>query len=144
MMGNFIRQVSSTPLNQTSTRFHCVFTINLDGMFTKKNIGFTSKIHLVDLAGSERVHKTQVEGLILNEAQHINLSLSYLEQVIIALYEKSCGQRSHVPYRNSLLTTLLKDSLGGNCKTIMIANLSSDSDNFDETISTGRFSQRCS
>jgi kinesin family protein 6/9 len=58
MMGNFIRQVSSTPLNQTSTRSHCIFTINLDGHYVKKGMGFMSKLHLVDLAGSERVYKT--------------------------------------------------------------------------------------
>ena len=79
MMGNFIRQVSSTPLNQTSTRSHCVFTISLEGQYANEEVGFTSKLHLVDLAGSERVYKTQVEGNTLNEAKHINLSLSYLE-----------------------------------------------------------------
>lgn len=58
MMGNFIRQISSTPLNQTSTRSHCIFTINLDARYKDKDVGFTSKLHLVDLAGSERVYKT--------------------------------------------------------------------------------------
>jgi kinesin family protein 6/9 len=82
MMGNFIRQVSSTPLNQISTRSHCVFTISIEGHQINDEVGFASKLHLVDLAGSERVYKTQVEGTILNEAKHINLSLSFLEQVI--------------------------------------------------------------
>jgi kinesin family member 6/9 len=81
MMGNFIRQVSSTPLNQISTRSHCVFTISIEGHQINDEVGFASKLHLVDLAGSERVYKTQVEGTILNEAKHINLSLSFLEQV---------------------------------------------------------------
>ena len=103
-----------------------------------------SKLHLVDLAGSERVSKTQVEGSTLNEAKHINLSLSYLEQVIIALHERNQGNRTHIPYRNSLMTTVLKDSLGGNCKTVMIATFNCDVENLDETISTARFAQRCS
>jgi len=80
----------------------------------------------VDLAGSERAWKTGVDGLILKEAKQINLSLSYLEQVIIALYEKNKRKRIHIPYRNSLLTTILRDSLGGNCKTVLVANLSSN------------------
>ena len=82
MMGNFIRQVSSTPMNQCSSRSHCVFTISLEGKQRNSEVGFVSKLHLVDLAGSERISKTQVEGSTLNEAKHINLSLTYLEQVI--------------------------------------------------------------
>lgn len=103
-----------------------------------------SKLHLVDLAGSERISKTQVEGSTLTEAKHINLSLTYLEQVIIALHERNQGNRQHVPYRNSMMTTVLKDSLGGNCKTVMIATFNVDLENLDETISTARFAQRCS
>lgn len=64
--------------------------------------------------------------------------------MIVALHERNQGNRQHVPYRNSVMTTLLKDSLGGNCKTVMIATFSSDVDNLDETISTARFAQRCS
>ena len=67
-----------------------------------------------------------------------------MEQVIIALHEKAKGTRVHVPYRNSMLTSVLRDSLGGNCKTIMIANLSTDLENEEETISTARFALRCS
>jgi kinesin family protein 6/9 len=79
----------------------------------------------VDLAGSERVSKSQAEGIVLTEAKSINLSLTYLEQVIVALNQKSKSKiKQHIPYRNSLLTTLLKDSLGGNCKTVMIATIS--------------------
>jgi kinesin family protein 6/9 len=66
------------------------------------------------LAGSERISKTGVSGKILDEAKHINLSLTYLEQVIIALHDREQGERLHVPYRNSLMTTVLRDSLGGN------------------------------
>ncbi|CAD8172512.1 unnamed protein product [Paramecium pentaurelia] len=143
MMGNFIRQVSSTPMNQSSSRSHCIFTVTLEGCDTTSETCFLSKLHLVDLAGSERISKSQVEGNLLNEAKYINLSLTYLEQVIIALNERMKGaNRQHIPYRNSLMTTLLKDSLGGNCKTVMISTISSENDNIEETLSTLRFSQR--
>ncbi|CAK83511.1 unnamed protein product (macronuclear) [Paramecium tetraurelia] len=143
MMGNFIRQVSSTPMNQSSSRSHCIFTVTLEGYDTTSETCFVSKLHLVDLAGSERISKSQVEGNLLNEAKYINLSLTYLEQVIIALNERMKGaNRQHIPYRNSLMTTLLKDSLGGNCKTVMIATISSENDNIEESLSTLRFSQR--
>ncbi|OBS76550.1 hypothetical protein A6R68_16998 [Neotoma lepida] len=87
-----------------------------------------AKLHLVDLAGSERVGKTGVGGLLLTEAKYINLSLHYLEQVIIALSEKN---RTHIPYRNSMMTSVLRDSLGGNCMTTMIATLSLEKRNID-------------
>jgi len=131
-------------LNQASSRSHCIFTVALEGKHANSDTYFVSKLHLVDLAGSERISKSQVEGSILVEAKHINLSLSYLEQVIIALHEKGLGNRSHIPYRNSLMTTILKDSLGGNCKTVMVATLSSDIESLEETVSTARFAQRCS
>jgi kinesin family protein 6/9 len=91
------------------------------------------------LAGSERVGKTNVNGLLLTEAKYINLSLHYLEQVIVALAEK---HRTHVPYRNSMMTSVLRDSLGGNCMTTMIATCSLEKKNLDESISTCRFAQR--
>jgi kinesin family protein 6/9 len=106
-------------------------------------------------SSSERVSKTNVNGLLLTEAKYINLSLHYLEQVIVALSEK---HRSHIPYRNSMMTSVLRDSLGGNCMTTMIATCSVDKRNIEvrkfccfnllfkihlkETISTCRFSQR--
>ena len=80
---------------------------------------------------------------MLSETKYINLSLTYLEQVIVALKEKQDNKRVHIPYRNSLMTTVLKDSLGGNCKTVLISNLSTDLENIDETVSTCRFAQRC-
>ncbi|MEQ2188663.1 Kinesin- protein 6, partial [Goodea atripinnis] len=92
-----------------------------------------SKLHLVDLAGSDRVSKTGLDGVLLTEAKYINLSLHYLEQVIIALSEKN---RSHIPYRNSMLTSVLRDSLGGNCMTTMIATIAVDKRNLDVRIST--------
>ena len=130
-------------MNQCSSRSHCVFTVTLEGCQKGSETCFLSKLHLVDLAGSERASKSQIDGTIFNEAKHINLSLTYLEQVIIALNEKMKGfNRQHIPYRNSLMTTILKDSLGGNCKTVMIATISSENDQIEESLSTLRFSQR--
>ena len=80
---------------------------------------------------SERVSKTNVNGLLLTEAKYINLSLHYLEQVIVALSEK---HRSHIPYRNSMMTSVLRDSLGGNCMTTMIATCSIDKRNIEVRI----------
>ncbi|KAF4751645.1 hypothetical protein FOZ62_032375, partial [Perkinsus olseni] len=101
-----------------------------------------SKLHLVDLAGSERIKKTQVDGQLANESRYINVSLHFLEQVIVCLHEKATGKRSHIPYRNSMMTSVLRDSLGGNCRTSMIGTLSMDGRSIEETISTCRFAQR--
>lgn len=139
MMGNYLRKVSCTSMNEASSRSHCVFVLNVKGTVLENNSEIFSKINLVDLAGSERVSKSHAQGIVLTQAKSINLSLSYLEQVIISLNQKA---KTHIPYRNSLLTTLLKDSLGGNCKTAMIATIAGESDNLEETISTLRFSQR--
>mgnify|MGYP001250921355 CR=1 FL=1 len=135
----FFRMIAETPMNQASTRSHCVFTIYITSRVRDSAVVRRSKLHLVDLAGSERVGKTGVGGTLLTEAKYINLSLHYLEQVIVALSEKS---RSHIPYRNSMMTSVLRDSLGGNCMTTMIANLSFDPSSVDESISTCRFAQR--
>ncbi|TNV82535.1 hypothetical protein FGO68_gene10349 [Halteria grandinella] len=144
MMGNFIRQVSATPMNPASSRSHCIFTIAIEGKGNE--VLRMSKLHLVDLAGSERVYKKNLEvhdQQVTTEARYINRSLSYLEQVIIALHEKAKGTRVHVPYRNSMMTSILRDSLGGNCRTVMVANVSPDLENEEETLSTARFAQRC-
>lgn len=109
----------------------------------KNNSIRSSKLNLVDLAGSERTYKTDPDCQVKNEAKFINKSLSYLEQVIVALSERGRGQRAHIPYRNSMMTSILRDSLGGNCKTVMIATLSIDKSNEDETLSTARFAHRC-
>jgi kinesin family protein 6/9 len=103
-----------------------------------------SKLHLVDLAGSERTGKTQSTGTLFREATHINKSLHYLELVIVALHEARRGGpgRSHIPYRNSLMTSVLRDSLGGNCRTTMIATINPEGEHTDESISTCRFAQR--
>ncbi|XP_028422455.1 kinesin-like protein KIF6 isoform X2 [Perca flavescens] len=140
-LGDTNRMIAETPMNQASTRSHCIFTVHLcrrePGSATLRR----SKLHLVDLAGSDRVSKTGLNGQLLTEAKYINLSLHYLEQVIIALSEKN---RSHIPYRNSMLTSVLRDSLGGNCMTTMIATMAVDKRNIDESISTCRFAQRVS
>lgn len=98
-----------------------------------------SKLHLVDLAGSERTKKTHTSGGQLVEARHINKSLSYLEQVVLALSDK---KRDHIPYRQTTLTNYLRDSLGGNCITVMIANVQCTRSHLEETISTLKFSTR--
>ncbi|XP_037342748.2 kinesin-like protein KIF6 isoform X3 [Pungitius pungitius] len=138
-LGDTNRMIAETPMNQASTRSHCIFTVHVcrrePGSATLRR----SKLHLVDLAGSDRVSKTGLTGQLLTEAKYINLSLHYLEQVIIALSEK---KRSHIPYRNSMLTSVLRDSLGGNCMTTMIATIAVDKRNLDESISTCRFAQR--
>ncbi|KAM8945378.1 kinesin-like protein KIF6 [Pelodytes ibericus] len=138
-LGDTNRMIAETPMNQASTRSHCIFTIHISSKEPGSATVRRSKLHLVDLAGSERVAKTGVGGQLLTEAKYINLSLHYLEQVIIALSEKN---RSHIPYRNSMMTSVLRDSLGGNCMTTMIATLSLDKRNIDESISTCRFAQR--
>jgi kinesin family protein 6/9 len=140
--GNYIRHISSTQMNMASSRSHAIFTIIIEGRDLNNEIIRVSKINLVDLAGSERM-KSNNQNITSTETKYINLSLSFLEQVIIALNEKEKGNRNHIPYRNSLMTTILKDSLGGNCKTILIANVSSDIHYIDETMSTMRFALRC-
>ncbi|XP_041351930.1 kinesin-like protein KIF6 [Gigantopelta aegis] len=138
-LGDTNRMIAETPMNQASTRSHCIFTIHLTARETGSATIKRAKLHLVDLAGSERVAKSGVNGILLTEAKYINLSLHYLEQVIIALAEKN---RQHIPYRNSMMTSVLRDSLGGNCMTTMIATCSVDKKCIDESISTCRFAQR--
>ncbi|KAK3093383.1 hypothetical protein FSP39_014832 [Pinctada imbricata] len=138
-LGDTNRMIAETPMNQASTRSHCVFTIHMTSRGTGSATIRRSKLHLVDLAGSERVSKTGATGVLLTEAKYINLSLHCLEQVIIALSEKN---RQHIPYRNSMMTSVLRDSLGGNCMTTMIATCSVEKRNVDESISTCRFAQR--
>lgn len=138
-MGDHNRIVAETPMNEASTRSHCVFTIHLNIRESDSSTVKRSKVHLVDLAGSERLSNSSSTGQLFNESRHINLALHYLEQVIVALGETN---RSHIPYRNSMMTSILRDSLGGNCMTSMVATLSLDYRNLMETLSTCRFSQR--
>ncbi|XP_033207917.1 kinesin-like protein KIF3A [Belonocnema kinseyi] len=138
-VGDTNRVVSETPMNLSSSRSHCIFTIIVSVKKFGADRYSRAKMHLVDLAGSERVYKYAITGTILTEAKHINLSLHYLEQVIVCLGQENT---THIPYRNSLLTAILRDSLGGNCLTTMLATLSLSIGNLEETISTCRFAQR--
>ncbi|XP_038720144.1 kinesin-like protein KIN-14L isoform X1 [Tripterygium wilfordii] len=138
-LGEVNRLVSSTAMNNRSSRSHSVLTVHVQGEDTSGGI-IRSCLHLVDLAGSERVDKSEVTGDRLKEAQHINKSLSCLGDVITALAQKN----SHIPYRNSKLTLLLQDSLGGHAKTLMFAHVSPEGDSFGETVCTLKFAQRVS
>ncbi|KAJ3088301.1 Kinesin- protein 6 [Quaeritorhiza haematococci] len=141
-VGDTNRMIAETPSNPASSRSHCIFIIAVTSGKVGGDTIRKSKLHLVDLAGSERVSRTHIDGTLLKEAKYINLSLHYLEQVIIALHEKSLGKRTHIPYRNSMMTSVLRDSLGGNCKTTMIATVAVEDELIDESISTCRFAQR--
>ncbi|KAM3928008.1 kinesin-like protein KIF9 [Leptodactylus fuscus] len=138
--GETNRIIGSHTLNKNSSRSHCIFTIHLESHSrTFSNAKYTvSKINLVDLAGSERLGKTGSEGQVLKEASYINKSLSFLEQTIIALADR----RNHVPFRQSKLTHALKDSIGGNCNTVLVANIYGEATQIDETLSTLRFASR--
>ncbi|KAJ3373821.1 Kinesin- protein 6 [Allomyces arbusculus] len=141
-VGDTNKMIAETPSNPASSRSHCLFILTVTSREEGSEVLRRSKLHLVDLAGSERVAKTGIDGTLLREAKHINLSLHYLEQVIVALHEKSLGKRMHIPYRNSMMTSILRDSLGGNCKTCMIATLATEEHLLEESISTCRFAQR--
>ena len=143
-MGDTNRAIAETPMNMASSRSHCIFTLSLECRVVGSDTVRRSKLHLVDLAGSERVGKTNSSGSTLKEAKYINSSLFYLEMVIVALHEKATKGRQHIPYRNSVMTSVLRDSLGGNCKTIMIATINPEAAHTDESLSTCRFAQRVS
>ena len=138
MLGDDNRVVAETPKNDASTRSHCLFMIQIESQKIGEDMKILSKLHIVDLSGSEKPSKTELSGIRMTEALNINVSLFYLEQVIIEINNKS----AYIPYRNSMMTMCLRDSLGGNCKTRMIANLSSDFDDVLESLSTCRFAQR--
>ena len=143
-LGDTNRAIGETEMNQASSRSHCIFTILVEARKRGSDTVIRSKLNLVDLAGSERVHKTNSTGQTLREAQHINASLFFLEMVIVALHERTQkGKEStHIPYRNSMMTSVLRDSLGGNCKTMMVATISQEAKQTDESISTCQFAQR--
>nr|XP_046229318.1 kinesin-like protein KIF3C [Scatophagus argus] len=141
-MGNQARAVGATDMNEHSSRSHALFLITVEcsqpGPDGRKHIR-VGRLNLVDLAGSERQAKTGVQGERLKEAAKINLSLSALGNVISALAD---GRSSHVPYRDSKLTRLLQDSLGGNAKTVMVATLGPSPQHYDETLTTLRYANR--
>ncbi|XP_062702424.1 kinesin-like protein Klp98A isoform X2 [Aedes albopictus] len=148
VQGNIQRTTASTNMNDTSSRSHAIFTITfVQARYLNDMPSETvSKIHLVDLAGSERANATGATGQRLKEGAHINKSLVTLGSVISALAEQTNPTHNkrilYIPYRDSILTWLLKDSLGGNSKTIMIAAISPADVNYSETLSTLRYANR--
>ncbi|RHN80831.1 putative minus-end-directed kinesin ATPase [Medicago truncatula] len=139
-LGQKNRAVSATSMNDRSSRSHSCLTVHVQGRELASGNNLRGCIHLVDLAGSERADKSEATGDRLKEAQHINRSLSALGDVISSLAQK----QSHVPYRNSKLTQLLQDSLGGQAKTLMFVHISPESEALAETISTLKFAERVS
>ncbi|XP_055998502.1 kinesin-like protein KIF13B isoform X3 [Ostrea edulis] len=147
--GNKSRTVAATNMNNESSRSHAVFNIVLTQTLTDLSTGVSgekvSKVSLVDLAGSERAQKTGAVGDRLREGSNINKSLTTLGLVISALADQSAASKKKdkfVPYRDSVLTWLLKDNLGGNSKTVMVATISPAADNYEETLSTLRYADR--
>eukprot|EP01065_Artemidia_motanka_P010144 TRINITY_DN15332_c1_g1_i1.p1 TRINITY_DN15332_c1_g1~~TRINITY_DN15332_c1_g1_i1.p1 ORF type:complete len:1026 (+),score=357.86 TRINITY_DN15332_c1_g1_i1:85-3162(+) len=149
--GNRERAVASTAMNNRSSRSHAIFRIQFvqtvkskpKNKFDKPTVNQMSAcVNLVDLAGSERVKKSKAEGQTLTEAASINLSLTTLKMVIDALVENSKGRKKAIPFRDAMLTWLLSDSLGGNSKTAMIANVSPHPDNTEETVNTLRYASK--
>ncbi|XP_024858517.1 kinesin heavy chain isoform X2 [Kryptolebias marmoratus] len=137
--GKANRHVAVTNMNEHSSRSHSIFLINIKQENVETEMKLSGKLYLVDLAGSEKVSKTGAEGSVLDEAKNINKSLSALGNVIAALSE---GTKTHVPYRDSKMTRILQDSLGGNCRTTIIICCSPSIYNEAETKSTLMFGQR--
>ncbi|NXJ72892.1 KIF5A protein, partial [Rostratula benghalensis] len=137
--GKSNRHVAVTNMNEHSSRSHSIFLINIKQENVETEQKLSGKLYLVDLAGSEKVSKTGAEGAVLDEAKNINKSLSALGNVISALAE---GTKAYVPYRDSKMTRILQDSLGGNCRTTMFICCSPSSYNDAETKSTLMFGQR--
>ncbi|XP_023168315.2 kinesin-like protein KIF13A isoform X2 [Drosophila hydei] len=148
--GNKSRTVAATNMNAESSRSHAVFSVVLTQILTDQTTGVSgekvSRMSLVDLAGSERAVKTGAVGDRLKEGSNINKSLTTLGLVISKLADQSNGKKGgndkFVPYRDSVLTWLLKDNLGGNSKTVMVATISPSADNYEETLSTLRYADR--
>ena len=131
------RSTAKTNMNEHSSRSHMVFTLHLDGVDAAGQ-PLHGALNLVDLAGSERLSRTGAEGARLKEAQNINKSLSALGDVVLALANKD----AHVPFRNSKLTYLLQNSLGGDSKTLMFVNVSPAADSSQETLCSLRFAAK--
>ncbi|EOA37528.1 hypothetical protein CARUB_v10011730mg [Capsella rubella] len=137
-IGQKNRAVSATAMNDRSSRSHSCLTVHVQGKDLTSGATLRGSMHLVDLAGSERVDKSEVTGDRLKEAQHINKSLSALGDVIASLSQKN----NHIPYRNSKLTQLLQDALGGQAKTLMFIHISPELEALGETLSTLKFAER--
>lgn len=137
--GSDNREIGYTEMNAVSSRSHAIFIVNISQTNIKNYSTKTGKLYLVDLAGSEKIAKTGAIGKRLEEAKTINKSLAVLGQVIMSLTD---GKSSHIPYRDSKLTRILQDSLGGNSKTSLITTCSPSIFNLEETISTLRFGVR--
>ncbi|XP_050937489.1 kinesin-like protein KIN-1 isoform X3 [Cucumis melo] len=136
------RAVGETQMNIASSRSHCVYMFTIQQESTKDKRARTGKLNLVDLAGSEKVEKTGAEGRVLEEAKTINKSLSALGNVINALTCGPMGRGNHIPYRDSKLTRILQDALGGNSRTALLCCCSPSPTNSSETLSTLRFGAR--
>jgi len=137
--GTAARAVSATKMNTESSRSHSIFMVTVQQRHTETGASKSGTLYLVDLAGSEKVGKTGASGQTLEEAKKINKSLSTLGMVINALTD---GKSTHVPYRDSKLTRILQESLGGNSRTTLIVNCSPAAYNAEETLSTLRFGMR--
>lgn len=143
-IGDTNRVVSETPMNDASTRSHCIFIIEVDSQKMGTDVRTVSKLHLVDLAGSERVYKAgHNEEKTITEAKNINSSLFALSMCIKQLNDRAKGIKGHehVGFRNSMMTMVLRDSLGGNCNTKMVAAISAVKDNIHESLGTCRFAR---
>jgi len=136
--GNNNRSIGMTNMNEHSSRSHSLLSVEVEGENLIAGIKYFGKLHLIDLAGSERLSKSQATGDRLKEAQAINKSLSALGNVMEALQKKS----THIPYRNSKLTYLLSDSLGGHAKTLMFINCSPNNLDAEETNCSLTFATR--
>ncbi|NXC89151.1 KIF9 protein, partial [Cercotrichas coryphoeus] len=139
--GETNRVTGEHSLNKNSSRSHCIFTMYIECRsrdYTNHKC-LKSKITLIDLAGSERLGKTGSEGQVRIEASYINKSLTFLEQLVIALADP---KREHIPFRQSKLTHVLKDSLGRNCNTVLVTNIYGEAEHLEETLSSLRFATR--
>ncbi|RNF12665.1 putative kinesin [Trypanosoma rangeli] len=143
--GTSLRATSATRMSELSSRSHAMFTIIvevMEGDETNPTSYRFGKLNIVDLAGSEKLRQASVTGQRLEETKKINKSLHELGNVIAALASKSGGRQRHVPFRNSVLTSALRDSLGGNCKTTLIACISPALESYTESLSTLAFANR--
>merc|ERR1719184_516118 len=132
------RKTACTNMNDKSSRSHMIVIVSVQGFNVPANIEYLGKLFMVDLAGSERVAKSGVTGKALKEAAEINKSLTALGDVMQALQKKT----SYIPYRNSTLTYLMQNALGGHAKTIMFINVCPTDEHILETLSSLRFAQR--